>query len=173
MKIRILVIVGSKSDLPQCKDGLAELTKQVSQGLAEVTVLVMSCHRHTEKLLARLRMVSATDSVDFIIAAAGKAAALPGVADSYLRYELKNDKVRVIGVAFTSGNDNTDNLAAALSITQVPGTQVIFAGQGPEGFLFACLMARGDIPLPSIIIPEAPPSLDLSLAEALQMATAK
>ena len=61
--------------------------------------------------------------------------------------------------------------AAILSITEVPGTQVVFKDEegsfvGREGFLRACIAAtKGN--LPKIVLPGPKSIMDLSLQEAL------
>lgn len=171
-KVRnIVVIVGSKNDLKQCVSGLNTLRDFVKQGLAKVAVYVKSIHRHTEKLLELLRALSAEGTTDVIIAGAGKAAHLPGCVDAYLRYQLKDQNIKVVAVAFES-ETKKDNKAAALSITCVPGSQVIFAGLGSEGFgngcHMACVYAEAD--WPTIELKEPPPDLDLTLEQAYELA---
>lgn len=66
----------------------------------------------------------------------------------------------------------THTQAAILSITEVPGTQVVYEnGNGPfvgrEGFFQACRMAA-ILELPKIKLPEPKPTVDLSLEEALK-----
>lgn len=160
---KIVVIVGSKNDLKQCLKGLELL----GQGQAKVSVYVRSVHRHVGKLLWLLESLQEADDVDVIIAGAGKAAHLPGCVDAFLRYHLGNTRINVIGVAFKS-DDKKDNLASVLSITQVPYTQVLYAGEGKAGFKKACEMALQE--LPAIKRVEAPEALDLSLLQAIEIA---
>lgn len=168
----IVVIVGSKNDLKQCVRGLDVLATYASQDQIKVTVHVKSVHRHTERLQYLLRTLSKADETDVIIAGAGKAAALPGFVDGYLRNYIKDGKIMVLGVAFTGGND-LDNTAAILSITQVPGTQVIYAGQGSDGFKNACAMACEKNDFPAIALnAEIPPDLNLLLDQAIKLAQA-
>lgn len=168
---KIVVIVGSKNDLKQCVSGLILLRDFVKKGLAKVTVHVKSVHRHTEKLLSLLRGLSVGGATDVIIAGAGKAAHLPGCVDGYLRNYLKDSKIQVIGVAF-EGKSKKDNKAAALSITHVPGRQLIYAGLGNDGFENACHMAcvYTEADWPTIELKEPPPDLDLTLEQAYELA---
>jgi len=173
MKRKIVIILGSKSDLKQCAKGLGALATHMNRDEVEVVgVYVKSIHRHTEALLKLLRALSAAGQTDVIIAAAGKAAHLPGCIDAYLRNHLRDTNITVIGVGF-EGETEQDNLAAKLSITQVPGTQVIFAGQGSEGFYGACLTACEAQEFPVITLKEIPPDLEMTLDEACQLATAQ
>lgn len=171
MKRKIVVIVGSQKDLNQCGGGLILL--QTAQNRANVSVHVKSVHRHTKKLHWLLgSLAEESSAVEIvIIAGAGKAAHLPGCADAYLRYHLRNPLINVIGVAF-EGNTKDDNLAARLSITQVPGTQARYAGFGSNGFMTACKMALND-PLTKIHLPDIPQDLDLTLAQALELTGAQ
>ena len=115
-----------------------------------------------------LQIYSNSGDIDVIIAGAGKAAHLPGCIDAYLRNHLHDKRITVIGVGFTNKNPQ-DNQAAALSITQVPGTQVLFAGLGSAGFYNACITAC-ERELPAIKLLEIPPELDMALDQAIGMA---
>lgn len=165
-KRKIVIIVGSENDLPQCAKGLKLLS-----GTPNVSVYVRSVHRHTKKLHWLLDSLAGDDpEVEIvIIAGAGKAAHLPGCVDAYLRYHLRNQNINVIGVAF-EGKTKEDNLAASLSITKVPETQVRYAGLGKTGFSKACTMALED-PLAEIKLPDIPSYRDLSLSQAIELAT--
>lgn len=167
----IAVIVGSKNDLKQCVKGLETLEVYTKQGKVSVRVYVRSVHRHTNNLLSLLRILHVRDETDIIIAGAGKAAALPGCIDAYLRFDLKNTKITVLGVAFVTGHAE-DDAAAPLSIARVPDTQVIYKGTGAEGFNNACVQACDceTIMWPDIKLKDPPPPLDLDLAGALQLA---
>ena len=69
--------------------------------------------------------------------------------------------------------DGGHNQAAILSMTEVPGTQVVYKDKngiffGEVGFLRACKMAvSGE--LPEIKLPEARPTCDLTLEEAIKL----
>lgn len=167
-KRNIVVIIGSKNDLKQCRTGFIYLQSMQSQEVIEVVAVhVKSIHRHTEKLLKLLRAYDTMGDIDVIIAGAGKAAHLPGCIDAYLRNHLLDTKTVVIGVGFLN-EDEQDNLASALSITQVPGTQVLYAGQGGDGFLNACITAC-ERSLPEIKAKEVPKDLDLTLQQAYEI----
>ena len=79
----------------------------------------------------------------------------------------------VIGVAFEDKENDRHTQAAFLSITEVPGTQVIFEDDGfpnigPLGFERACIFAI-DEELPKLKLPEPKPIMDLALEEALEI----
>lgn len=151
---RIVVIVGSDSDLPQCGAGLEVLLGSEGQGVVRVfPVYTISVHRNMLELFAFLSDRHTQQDVDVIIAGAGWAAHLPGMIDAYLRYTLVNTRIVVVGVAFEDRHDELHTQAAELSISEVPGTQVVYrdaAGQfvGADGFRRACVLAaQGGLPV--------------------------
>ncbi len=171
---KIAFITGSKSDLSQCRGGF-ELIKEYMENhpgeIEIVGVYVRSQHRNTLDVQELLRELVAME-VDVVVIGAGWANHLTGCSDAFLRYTLKNDRLVVIGVAFDGGNEDR-NKAAVLSITQVPGTQVVFEENkhvyfGAVGFVKACLFAiTGE--LPKLKLPEPRPIMDLDLEEALEI----
>ncbi len=159
---RIGVMIGSDSDLPQCLEGFKILKEAEAKRKAQVVVVFTnSIHRHRKVTLRNLKTLTrqSTDDkawVDVWVIGAGKANHLTGMCESELRYEMRNDSVHVIGVAF-KGKTREATLAAILSIIQVPGNQVIFDRKrhvGSIGFTNACRDAvYADLPeikLPSI-----------------------
>ena len=174
----VAVIIGSKSDLPQCLDGLQFLQEAFKAGGIELylgSVLISSIHRATDDTLNQLGSMSAYGDVDVLIAGAGWANHLTGVCDAYLRYGLEDDKIVVIGVAFEDQKYQGHTVAAVSSIVNVPGTQVVYQDDqgifiGANGFTRACRFAiEGE--LPEIRIPEPRPQEWLSLAEAIERAS--
>jgi phosphoribosylcarboxyaminoimidazole (NCAIR) mutase len=171
---KIIIIAGSKNDLKQCQMGFNWLLGQ-KETINVKKVHVASQHRHTLKvqqiLIDEVDGLTGTDPIDAIIACAGWAAHLPGCCDAFLRYRLKNTTIPVIGVAIQDGENHLHNQAAILSITQVPGTQVIFKNGdeeffGEKGFLAACkFAATGTFPV--ITLKKPPESFEMSLDEAL------
>ncbi len=169
MKKRLAIILGSRSDLKQCTEGLRLLREQSE---FNVMVHIRSQHRNTLSLQQLLKELSSL-KVDVIIAGAGWANHLTGCTDAFLRYELKNNFTRVIGVAFEDENDDRHTQAAILSITEVPGTQVIYKNAmdemfvGLKGFLKACELAISPElnNFPDIKLPDARAAEDLSLDE--------
>jgi len=170
MKRKIGIIIGSTSDLAQCAQGLKFLTEAVQRKAVEVMwVKAMSIHRNTDEVLRVLRILNALPvdiQPDALIIGAGWANHLTGTADAYLRYTLHNTKIVVVGVAFEDPREPKHTEAARLSITEVPGTQVVFNDLvGPEGFEAACrFVVAGK--LPTIILKEPKPPREFSLEEA-------
>jgi phosphoribosylcarboxyaminoimidazole (NCAIR) mutase len=168
---KIAIIIGSRSDLKQCLDGLKFLK---GQSEFNITVYIRSQHRNTLSLQQLLREISFF-KFNVIIAGAGWANHLTGCTDAFLRYELKNNFTRVIGVAFEDRGNARHTHAAILSITEVPGTQVIYKNSanelfiGSKGFLKACELAISPEldDFPDIKLPEAKSAEDLSLDEAI------
>jgi len=175
---KIGIIIGSKSDLKQCKEGL-EFLEQHSDKAMLLWVRIISQHRNTleiQKLLTSLSNIPiSTSSVDALIIGAGWANHLTGCSDAFLRYTLRNLEISVIGVAFEDLSNRDHTQAATLSITEVPKTQVIHQNEsgrkfiGPSGFLNACQFAATK-ELPEIEIPEPVSSLTLTLTQALKIA---
>lgn len=129
------IILGSESDLPQVEKGLDALR----ESKMNFRLHVMSCHRNPDALRQYAETMVPHNAT--VIAAAGKAAALPGVLQAWLRHYLKGH-IPVIGVAL-SGSDCLDITAARLSIERLPGTPLILKAKdeayaGPEGFTAAC-----------------------------------
>lgn len=170
---RIMVVVGSDSDLPQCAQGLAYL--QELSGLSLVPdpmVLTMSIHRNTDDVLLFLRERHEKQDVDVLIVGAGWANHLTGTCDAYLRHTLRNNTIVVVGVAFEDQYSDIHTLAAKLSMTQVPGTQVVYKDDlcqifvGGEGFSRACRFAT-DNPLPTITLADSRPTQCRRIQEVL------
>jgi len=165
---RIWVVVGSDSDLLQCTEGIEYLQ---SEG-RPVQVWTMSIHRNTQEVLEFLSCRSHWSDADILIVGAGWANHLTGTCDAYLRHTLRDDRIVVIGVAFEDHNSQIHTLAAELSITEVPGTQVAFKDEsdevfvGADGFLRACKFAvNGE--LPQIKLPDLRPPHERSLQATL------
>lgn len=103
--MKVAVIMGSKSDLPKLESGI-DLLK--SFGIA-VDVRIYSAHRTPKELMDYLDTIE--DDTDVIIAAAGKAAHLPGVIAS-------KTLIPVVGLPIKSST--MDGLDSLLSIVQMP-----------------------------------------------------
>jgi 5-(carboxyamino)imidazole ribonucleotide mutase len=130
----ILVVIGSESDRERIEPGI-ELIGQ--KGLSH-RLEVLSAHRNLVELLDFLRDHAAEYRV--IIAAAGLAAALPGVVAS----QVENP---VIGVPLEGGP--LSGIDALLSILQLPkGVPVATMGIGKQGVLNAVHLAERIIRLP-------------------------
>lgn len=98
--------MGSKSDLPKLESGIA-LIKEFG---VEVAVRVLSAHRTPVELTKFLEDIK--DDTDVIIAAAGKAAHLPGVVAA-------QTVTPVVGLPIKSST--MDGLDSLLSMVQMPG----------------------------------------------------
>ena len=103
--MKIAVIMGSKSDYPKLEEGINFLRKYD----IEVIVRVLSAHRTPRELEQFIADVE--NEVDVIIAAAGKAAHLPGVIASHTL-------IPVVGLPIKSST--MDGLDSLLSIVQMP-----------------------------------------------------
>jgi 5-(carboxyamino)imidazole ribonucleotide mutase len=124
----VLVIMGSESDRAALEPGFALLADKAMS----FEVRVFSAHRSLEDLLAFLKQEGASFRV--IIAAAGLAAALPGIVASQVTCP-------VIGVPLATGV--LSGVDAFLSIAQLPrGVPVATMGLGPQGIHNAVLLAE-------------------------------
>lgn len=103
---KVAVIMGSDSDLPVLK-GCIKLLKDFG---VETEVSVMSAHRTPDRASEFAKNAEA-NGFDVIIAAAGKAAHLPGVLAAYTA-------LPVIGIPIKSST--LDGLDSLLSIVQMP-----------------------------------------------------
>lgn len=105
-KAKVLVVMGSDSDYPVVKDCLEVL----NDFNIEFTAEVCSAHRTPERA-AKLSSQAVENGYELIIAAAGKAAHLPGVLAAFT-------PLPVIGLPIKSSfQDGMDSL---LSIVQMP-----------------------------------------------------
>lgn len=104
--MKIAVVMGSKSDLPKLESGIKFIK---SYGI-EVVVRILSAHRTPEELTRFLEEIK--DNTDVIIAAAGKAAHLPGVIAA-------QTLIPVVGLPIKSST--MDGMDSLLSIVQMPG----------------------------------------------------
>jgi phosphoribosylaminoimidazole-succinocarboxamide synthase len=164
-KKKVAIIFGSESDIPTIR-AFAAPTAWSNFAGGKPEVHVISCHRNPDLL----RQYARDCKDDVIIAAGGKAFAMPGILDAFLHAEGKH--IPVIGVAL--GQPNSDSLKAAeLSISDLPGEPVLMdelSGKvysGPEGFLEAIRrVAFGELP-PKKSRTERPAKLRIDAAELL------
>jgi len=105
-KPKVAVVMGSDSDLPVLKSCFGIL-KEFG---VEVEAMVCSAHRTPDKA-AEFAKNAEKNGIDVIIAAAGKAAHLPGVLAAYTT-------LPVIGVPIKSST--LDGMDSLLSIVQMP-----------------------------------------------------
>lgn len=103
---KVAVVMGSDSDFPILK-GCIKILKDFN---VKVEVMVCSAHRTPEKA-AEFARNAEENGIDVIIAAAGKAAHLPGVLAAFT-------PLPVIGVPIKSST--MDGLDSLLSIVQMP-----------------------------------------------------
>ncbi len=103
--MKIAVIMGSKSDLPKLEKGI-ELLKEFG---VETVVRVLSAHRTPVELTEFLNEIEG--NTDVIVAAAGKAAHLPGVVAA-------QTLIPVVGLPIKSST--LDGLDSLLSMVQMP-----------------------------------------------------
>ena len=103
--MKIAVVMGSKSDYPKLEKGI----KLLEMFGIEVVARALSAHRTPNQLMTFLKDIE--DDTDVIIAAAGKAAHLPGVIASHTL-------IPVIGLPIKSST--MDGLDSLLSIVQMP-----------------------------------------------------
>lgn len=170
----LVIVIGSKSDLKQCRKGLLFL-KEHSDRIKVLCIHISSIHRHTLNTQDILTgYAKARRKPSAILLGAGWAAHLIGCSDAFLRFVLQDKDIPVIGVAFADLNSEdpdvrrTHDKAAKLSISEVPGTQAIYYDIydenkskkdiffGEEGFLEACrFITYHD--LPELVLKEAPP----------------
>lgn len=122
------VVIGSKTDTELIQPAL-DMLKQLG---IDYELTVISAHRNPEKV-RKYGSEAEERGVKVIIAAAGKAAHLPGVMASWTT-------LPVIGVPLPSGE--LDGVDALLSISQMPGgVPVACMGIGKSGTKNAALLA--------------------------------
>ena len=170
---KIYVILGSRNDLTQCIKGLQLLNNWDEKGeIKFMGVLIASFHRNMLSVLGELNtlhLMPPKQRPDVVILGAGKANHLTGSGDAFLRNTLRDNRIRIFGVAFENKKNPEDTEAAISSITQVPGTQVVFnAYVGPDGFYRACFDAVS-LDLKNIKLEDPKPVERLSGKEALKI----
>jgi len=125
---RVLILAGSKTDL----EVLESCTKYLDWFEIAHNLQVASAHRNPE-LVAKLCTSAEEEGYGCIIAAAGMAAALPGVAAAH-------SQLPILGVPIASGMPS--GLDALLSIVQMPpGLPVGCLAIGKAGAKNAAVMA--------------------------------
>lgn len=123
--MKVAVIMGSKSDFPKVEEGI----KVLKEFGIEVVVRALSAHRTPVELTECLKGLE--DNTDVIIAAAGKAAHLPGVIAA-------QTLIPVVGLPIKSST--MDGLDSLLSIVQMP-KGIPVATVAIDGGLNSALMA--------------------------------
>jgi phosphoribosylaminoimidazole carboxylase PurE protein len=139
MKSKVLIVMGSDSDLP-VMGKTAEILDEFS---IPYTITVTSAHRTPERTLKLIKGAE-RDGVEVIIGGAGMAAHLPGVIASYTI-------IPVIGVPIDSSP--LKGMDALLSMVQMPAgipvatVAVGKAGAKNAGILAVQILARKDADL--------------------------
>jgi 5-(carboxyamino)imidazole ribonucleotide mutase len=123
---KVLILLGSDSDVPLMKDGLGLLKEM---GIA-YKIDISSAHRHPEKTFTYAKSAR-DDGFEVIIAAAGLAAHLPGVIAAHTT-------LPVIGIPLKGGS--LLGMDALLSIVQMP-KGVPVATVGIDASRNACILA--------------------------------
>lgn len=124
---KVLIVIGSKSDSEYAE----KCRKQLDEFGIESVIEVSSAHRHPERT-AQLTGQAAENGFEVIIAMAGLAAALPGVAAAH-------SNLPVIGVPLPAALDGMDSL---LAIAQMPpGIPVATVAIGSPGAKNAAVLA--------------------------------
>jgi len=122
------IVIGSKTD----KDVVKSVTNILEQLGIDYEVSIISGHRNPEKL-REYGLKAEERGFEVIIAAAGKAAHLPGILASWTT-------LPVIGVPLAAGELN--GIDSLLSIVQMPaGVPVACVGIGASGAQNAALLA--------------------------------
>lgn len=124
---KVLIIIGSQSDMEYAETCKTELGKLKIDGTIEVS----SAHRHPERT-GDLTSHAAERGFEVIVAMAGLSAALPGVAAAH-------SLLPVIGVPLPAALNGLDSL---LSVTQMPpGIPVAAVAIGSPGAKNAAVLA--------------------------------
>ena len=128
MKEKIIIILGSKSDVEQINQGL-DILKEFK---IPYKLEIISAHRNPEKL-RKLCLGIEQEGIEVVIACAGLAAALPGFVASYVN-------IPVLGVALKGGM--LDGLDALFAIVSTPkGIGLASTGIGKSGFINAIIFS--------------------------------
>ncbi|MFH1519134.1 MAG: AIR carboxylase family protein [Candidatus Omnitrophota bacterium] len=125
---KIAVVLGSKSDLEQLKEGI-RIFKELDIGYR---LEIISAHRNPEKLRGFCQGIEG-QGIEVIIGCAGMAAALPGFIASYVN-------IPVLGVALKGGLlEGVDALFSMVSTPQ--GLGIASTGVGKSAFINAIILA--------------------------------
>ncbi len=134
-KPKAAIVMGSDSDYPVLK-GCIKILKEFG---VETEVMVCSAHRTPEKA-AQFASGAEENGIDVIIAAAGKAAHLPGVLAAFT-------PLPVIGIPIKSST--MDGLDSLLSIVQMPSgipVATVAIDGADNGALLAIQIMSGQYP---------------------------
>jgi 5-(carboxyamino)imidazole ribonucleotide mutase len=123
---KVLILLGSDSDIPLMRDGL-DFLKEMD---VPFKIDISSAHRHPEKTFSYAKSAR-SEGIEVIIAAAGLAAHLPGVIAAHTT-------LPVIGIPLKGGS--LLGMDALLSIVQMP-KGVPVATVGIDASRNACILA--------------------------------
>lgn len=145
---RLVIVVGSESDVPAVREALDRFSQYPWKQISSIALHVVSCHRNPFEL--RDFALNKCYGTDVVVAAGGKAFALPGVLDAWLH--ASGQEIPVIGVAL--GSPGTEALEdACRSIKGLPGSPVVMdemRGEvyvGVEGIVQALIrINEGELP---------------------------
>jgi len=124
---KVLILIGSKSDSEYAE----KCEKQLKNLGIDSHLEISSAHRHPEKT-GKLASNAESDGFDAIIAMAGLAAALPGVAAAH-------SNLPVIGVPLPAALGGMDSLLAIVQMP--PGIPVATVAVGSPGAKNAAILA--------------------------------
>ena len=138
---KVLIIIGSKSDMEYAE----KCNEQLIQLEIDSDIEISSAHRHPDKT-KKLTSEAEDNGYEVIIAMAGLAAALPGVAAAH-------SNLPVIGVPLPAALDGVDSL---LSIAQMPpGIPVATVAIGSPGAKNSAVLAARILALKHPSVKEA------------------
>ncbi|OGG48936.1 hypothetical protein A3G63_03405 [Candidatus Kaiserbacteria bacterium RIFCSPLOWO2_12_FULL_52_8] len=128
---RLLIVTGSKNDIPL----LTDTKKYLKKEKIGFDVKVISCHRDIKGLVTELDPKRlAKENVGVVLAIAHSVANLPAIIAGY----LKESPIHVIGVGIPK--TDIDKLSSLLSVISIPkGIPLLNAGIGEVGLLNAVL----------------------------------
>ena len=125
--VKVLVIIGSKSDMEYAEKCQAQLAELGLEGVIEIS----SAHRHPERTKT-LASEAQVNGFEVVITMAGLSAALPGVVAAHTN-------LPVIGVPLPAALNGMDSL---LSVVQMPpGIPVAAVAIGSPGAKNAAVLA--------------------------------
>ncbi len=124
---KVLILIGSKSDSEYAE----KCEKQLQKLGIESHLEISSAHRHPEKT-GKLASSAESEGYDAIIAMAGLAAALPGVAAAH-------SNLPVIGVPLPAAMGGIDSLLAIVQMP--PGIPVATVAVGSPGAKNSAILA--------------------------------
>lgn len=122
---KLLIVVGSKNDLPL----LSETKKLLKREKINFEIKIISAHRDIKKLVEELDSHKLEkENVGVVLSIAHSVANLPAIIAGY----LKETSIQVIGVGFPK--TGIDSLSSLLSVISIPkGIPLLNSGIGEVG----------------------------------------